>query len=207
MTRFTTPANTLTNTVAAAAIGLIATMNVHAADLSAVPSGDYAVDKTHAYINFSYNHLGLSNPTLSFDEFDVSMALDVEDPTNTTVEVTIDGDSVITGSEVFHDHLTGGKWFDVDNHPQMMFKSTEVTANDDGTYAMTGDLTIKDMTKPVTLTVTINAAMMHPMAKKPVVGIDASGSILRSDWGLGANAPFVSDEVNLSISAEMLAAN
>ncbi len=196
-----------TTLVAAAALGLMTSFSVSAADLSAVPSGDYAVDKTHAYINFSYNHLGLSNPTLSFDQFDVNMVLDADEPTNTTVEVSIDGNSVVTGSEVFHDHLTGAKWFDTAAHPTMMFKSTGVTANDDGTYAMTGDLTIKDMTKPVTLTVTINAATMHPMAKKPVVGIDATGQILRSDWGLGANAPFVSDEVTLSITAEMLAAS
>ncbi len=192
---------------AAATIGIMTSVSVSASDLSAVPSGDYAVDSTHAYINFSYNHLGLSNPTLSFDDFAMNMALDVDEPTNTTVEVTIEGGSVLTGSDIFYDHLTGGKWFDIATYPQMMFKSTGVTANDDGTYDMTGDLTIKDMTKPVTLTVTINAAMMHPMAKKPVVGIDATGTLLRSDWGLGGNVPFISDEVQLSISAEMLAAS
>jgi len=119
-----------------------------AADLSAVPSGKYFVDPTHAYIHMQYSHLGLSNPILGFEEFKMSM--------------------------------------DLDN------------------YALTGDLTIKDTTKPVTLTVTVNNAMMHPMAKKPVVGISAYGGLKRSQWGLGANAPYISDEVKLEIQAELL---
>jgi len=177
-----------------------------AADLSAVPSGKYFVDTTHAYINFQYNHLGLSNPVLQFDEFKVSMDLDNVDPTKSKVDVEITTDSVDTGSEVFHQHLTGPKWFDAKNNPTITFGSSELTANSDGTYNLTGDLTIKDVTKPVMLQVTVNAAMMHPMSKKPVVGISAVGGLKRSDWGLGANAPFISDDVKLEIQAEMIAA-
>ena len=176
-----------------------------AADLSKVPSGSYSVDPTHAYINFQYSHLGLSNPTIGFDDFTIEMDLNVDDPTKTTVTVDIDGKSVIAGSDIWYDHITGGKWFDVASHPKMTFVSTGVTANADGTYNMEGDLTIKGMTKPVTLTVTINGAMMHPMKKKPFVGITATGDILRSDWGLGANAPFISDAVTLHVTAEMAA--
>jgi polyisoprenoid-binding protein YceI len=84
----------------------------------------------------------------------------------------------------------------------MKFTSTSVTGSGNS-FKMTGDLTIKDVTKPVTLDVTINAAMNHPMNKKPVVGISATGKLLRSEWGLGANAPYISDEVKLSIEAEM----
>lgn len=175
-----------------------------AADLSAVPSGKYFVDPTHAYIHMQYSHLGLSNPILGFEEFKMSMDLDNADPTKTAVAVEIDVDSVRTGSEVFHEHLTGGKWFDVEKNPTISFASTEISANADGTYALTGDLTIKDTTKPVTLTVTVNNAMMHPMAKKPVVGISAYGGLKRSQWGLGANAPYISDEVKLEIQAELL---
>lgn len=177
-----------------------------AADLSAVPSGKYFVDTTHAYINMQYSHLGLSNPILQFDEFKISMDLDNANPTNTQVDVEIVTDSIDTGSDIFHEHITGEKWFDAANNPTISFKSAEIKGNADGTFDLTGDLTIKDMTKPVMLKVTINAAMMHPMAKKPVVGISAVGGLKRSDWGLGANAPFVSDEVKLEIQAEMLQA-
>ena len=177
--------------------------SVSAADLSAVPSGKYFVDPTHAYINFQYNHLGLSNPVLQFDEFEMAMDLDSAEPTNTKVNVEIKTDSVDTGSEIWHEHITGEKWFDAAKNPTITFNSSELAANDDGTYDLTGDLTIKDVTKPVVLKVTVNAAMLHPRSKKPVVGISAVGGLKRSDWELGANAPFVSDEVKLEIQAEM----
>ncbi|MFK7860673.1 MAG: YceI family protein [Granulosicoccus sp.] len=179
---------------------------VNAADLTAVPSGDYEVDATHAYINFQYNHLGLSNPTLSFDDFTVDLDLDNADPTKSSFAVTIDPASIITGSEIWKEHLTSGDWFDVATYPEIAFQSTSIEAGGDGAYVVTGDLTVKDMTKPVTLNVAINAAMNHPMSGKPVIGLDASGAVLRSDFGLGKFAPHVSDEVALNISVELLKA-
>lgn len=177
--------------------------SAQAADLSAVPGGAYEVDPTHAYINFQYNHLGLSNPTLSFDDFTVDLNLDNEDPTKSTVNVTIDPASIISGSEIWTDHLTGGDWFDVENHPEITFASTSVEAAGDGAYKVSGDLTIKGTTSPVDLNVTINAAMNHPMSGKPVIGLDASGDLLRSSFGLDKFAPNVSDEVSLNLSAEL----
>ncbi len=178
--------------------------SVSAADLSAVPSGTYVVDPTHAYIRFQYNHLGLSNPTLGFEDFKLSMELDTENPANTTVSLDIVTESVVTGSDIWHDHITGGDWFDAANNPNITFKSTAVAVNDDGTYDVTGDLAIKGETHPVTLKVTVNGAMMHPMAGKPVVGITGYGGLKRSQWGLGANAPYISDEVKLEVQAELL---
>ncbi len=179
---------------------------VQAADLSAVPSGTYQVDPTHAYVNFQYNHLGLSNPTLSFDDFTVDLNLDNEDPTKSMISVVIDADSIVTGSEIWKDHITSSDWLNTAENPEITFMSTSIEAAGDGAYKVTGDLTVKDMTKPVSLNVTINAAMNHPMSGKPVIGIDASGNLLRSDFGLGKFAPNVSDEVSLNISAEMVKA-
>lgn len=187
-------------------VGTLFSSAAGAADLSAVPSGKYLVDPTHAYINMKYNHLGLSNPILGFDEFKISMDLDSASPANTKVNVEIVTDSIDTGSDIFHEHITGEKWFDTANNPSITFASSEVAANADGTFNVTGDLTIKEVTKPVMLVVTVNNAIMHPMKKSPVVGISAVGGLKRSDWGLGANAPFVGDEVKLEIQAEMLIA-
>jgi polyisoprenoid-binding protein YceI len=183
--------------------GSLVTSIGNAADLSAVPSGTYTVDPTHAYIHLQYNHLGLSNPIIAFDEFSVDMDLDVDDPSKTAVSVDITTDSVIGGSDIWNDHLTGEKWFDSGAYPNITFSSTGVTANADGTFVMMGDLTIKGMTKPVSLDVVINNAMAHPFKKTPVVGVSATGSVNRSEWGLGANAPYISDEVKLEIQAEM----
>lgn len=177
---------------------------VNAADLSKVPSGKYAVDPTHAFINFQYSHLGLSNPNISFDDFTMDLTLDNEDPTNSTVAITIDANSVLAGSPIFKEHLTGDKFFDSANHPEITFNSTGIEAAGGDNYKVTGDLTIKGITKPTTLMVTINNAMMHPMAGKPVIGIGATGELMRSDWGLGLYAPNISDAVSLNITAELL---
>ncbi|MEM7378661.1 MAG: YceI family protein [Pseudomonadota bacterium] len=185
---------------------VLAATTATAADFSDVPSGMYALDSTHAYINFQYNHLGFSNPTLSFDDFTVDLKLNADDPTQSSVNVVVDVNSVVTGSEIFHDHLTGGNWFDVANNPEITFASTSVAMQDDGSYKVMGDLTVKGTTKPLELTVNINGAKNHPMSGKPVVGLDASGGLLRSDFGLGKNAPFVSDDVAVSLSIEMVAA-
>lgn len=187
-----------------AVLGTGALLSANAADLTAVPSGGYEIDPTHAYINFQYNHLGLSNPTLSFDDFTVDLNLDNANPTQSTVSVTIDAASVVTGSEIWKEHLTGDGWLDIANHPEITFSSTSVEDAGDGAYKVTGDLTVKGETQPLELSVTINAAMNHPMSGKPVIGLDASGGLLRSSFGLGKFAPNVSDEVSLNISAELL---
>ncbi len=173
-----------------------------AADLGDVPSGAYKLDPTHAYINFQYNHLGLSNPTLSFDDFTVDLNLDNADPTQSSINVTIDPNSIVSGSEIWKDHLVGEKWFDTANNPEITFQSTSIEGAGDGAYKATGDLTIKGITKPVDLNISINGAMNHPMSGEPVIGLDASGTVLRSDFGMGGIPP-VSDEIALTISVEM----
>ncbi len=192
-------------TAIAAILTLTSTFNlVSAADLSAVPSGGYQVDPTHAYVNLQYNHLGLSNPTLSFDDFTIDLNLDNADPSKSTVSVSITTDSIIAGSDIFNQHLTGGDWFNTAEFPTITFESTSMEAAGDGMYKVTGNATAKGVTKPLTLDVTINAAMKHPMTGKPVIGMDATGSLLRSEFGLGKLAPYVGDAVALNISVEML---
>jgi len=186
---------------------LIATVgSVHAADLSAVPSGTYNADPTHSYITFSYSHLGLSNPVIAFDDFTVDMNLDSADPTKSMISVTIDPSSVVAGSDIWREHLTGADFFDIANHPDITFQSTNVEVAGDGSYRVSGDMTIKGETKPMTLTVAINAAMNHPMSGDPVVGIGASSEILRSEFGMGKFAPNVSDEVTINVTAELVKA-
>lgn len=174
-----------------------------AADLSGVPSGTYSVDPTHAYITFSYNHLGMSNPVLSFDDFTIDLNLDNEDPTKSTVNVTIDANSIVAGSEQWKGHLVGDKFFDTANSPEITFTSTMIEAARDGHYTVMGDLTIKGQSKPVSLEVTINAAMNHPMSGNPTIGLDAVSTVMRSEFGMKAALPHVGDEIALNITAEL----
>lgn len=174
----------------------------NAADLSEVPSGAYVVDPSHAFIHFQYNHLGFSNPTLSFDDFEVDLNLDAADATKSNISVKIDASSVQAGSDMFKEHLSGGDFFDISNHPEITYQSTSIEAAGDG-YKVMGDLTIKGKSVPVALDVTINGAKNHPMSGKPVIGLDASTMVLRSAFGLDKFLPFVGDEVSISISVEM----
>ncbi|MFT4727957.1 MAG: polyisoprenoid-binding protein YceI [Granulosicoccus sp.] len=174
-----------------------------AADLSAVPSGGYQVDPTHAYVNLQYNHLGLSNPTLRFEDFVIDLNLDNADPGKSTVSVSIAADSIATGSDIFKQHINGSGWLDTAGFPTISFESTSMEAAGDDMYKVMGNVTVKGITKLLTLDVKINAAMNHPMSGKPVIGLDATGNLLRSDFGLGKFAPNISDEIALSISVEM----
>lgn len=182
---------------------LLAQLPAGAADLSAVPSGTYQEDDQHAYAIFSYTHLGFSNPKVRFDDFDVTLQLDSEDPEASEIEVVIDVSSVDSGVEVFDGHLMGAEYFDLANHPTITFESTGVEKTGESTYDIAGELTIKGKTVPVTLAATINGAGEHPLKKVPAVGVSAAGKVVRSDWGLDAYVPAVSDEVTLTIEVEL----
>jgi polyisoprenoid-binding protein YceI len=174
------------------------------ADLSEVPSGKYALDSAHGYITFTYSHLGFSNPRVGFNRFDTVLVLDSGNPENSTVEVTIDASSIDSRVAEFNEHLNSSDFFNTAEHPTITFRSTKVEATGESTFDVTGDLTMLGTTKPVTLATTINKAANHPLREVPTVGVSASAKLLRSEWGLGAYVPAVSDEVELSIEVELL---
>lgn len=187
--------------LAAALIGT--SVAAQAVDLSAVPSGSYAVDPTHAYVNFQYTHLGLSRPMLQFDDFNITLDLDNANVSKSSLTVNIDPKSLEAGSDIWKSHLTGGDYFDVGTHPEITYTSTSIEKTGENTLKVMGDLVIKGESKPVQLDVKLLAAMNHPMSGDPVIGFTASGQLLRSAFGLGKFAPNVSDEVDLMISAEI----
>jgi polyisoprenoid-binding protein YceI len=174
------------------------------ADLSDVPSGKYTLDSSHGYITFTYSHLGFSNPRVGFNSFDTVLDLDSRNPENSTVEVTIDASSIDSRVAEFNEHLNGSDFFNTAEYPTITFRSTKVEATGENTFDVAGDLTILGTTKPVTLATTINKAANHPLRNVPTVGVSASTKLMRSEWGLGAYVPAVSDEVELSIEVELL---
>lgn len=174
-----------------------------AADLSAVPAGSYGLDKTHGYITFTYSHLGFSNPRVGFDAFDVALDLDNEAPENSSLEVMIDAASINSRVDEFDEHLNGDKFFDTSEYPNIDFQSTGIEQTGDDTFRVNGNLTIKGVTKAVTLDAKINKAATHPLSKTPTVGVSATTSLLRSEWGLGDYVPMVSDRVEVEIEVEL----
>lgn len=191
----------------ATAAALAVSLSAHAADLSTLPAGDYELDKTHAYITFSYSHLGFSNPHVGFDVFDASLALNAEDPEQSVVEVVIDATSINSRVAKFDEHLNGDDFFATAENPTITFTSTEIESTGEDTYDITGDLTIKGTTKPITLAATVNKAANHPMRRVPWVGMSATTTLLRSDFGLGRYAPNVGDEVTIDIEVEFAQAS
>ncbi|MFK8054071.1 MAG: YceI family protein [Woeseiaceae bacterium] len=187
---------------ALAAAALFAASNV-SAGLSEVPAGTYELEDTHGYISFSYLHLGFSRPVVGFDAFDVSLELNQDDVTKSALTVDVDPASVTSRVEAFDGHLKGDKFFDIANHSDIQFVATEIVVTGEDTMTVIGDLTIKGITKPLTLDATVNKAGTHPFSKKPTIGISASATLNRSEWDLGYAAPAVSDEVVLDIQTEL----
>lgn len=162
----------------------------------------YNIDPTHTQVEFTYSHFGFSNITGRFDTVESEFNYDVADPTRSTVSVTIPVNSISTGVAKLDEHLLGADFFDAAQFPTATFTSTGVTVAGEGKLAVAGNLTIHGVTKPVVMDVTINKVGEHPMTKKPAVGFDASFDIKRSEFGVGAYAPAVSDEVRIEITVE-----
>ena len=163
----------------------------------------FVIDPAHTAPRFEYSHFGYSNQIHRFDKTSGKIVLDRAARTG-SVEVTIDAKSVNTGLALFNGHIQGEDYFDTAKYPTISFTSTKVRFDGDKPVAVDGDLTIKGVTRPVTLTVTSFHSMPHPFAKKDAIGANAVARIKRSDFNMGKGAPAVSDEVTLSIAVEAI---
>jgi polyisoprenoid-binding protein YceI len=162
----------------------------------------YTIDSNHTQVLFTYSHFGLSNITGRFGDVTGTFEFDAEMPANSKVAVTIPIESVSMGVPKLDAHLKMADFFEVGTYPTATFTSTTVTATGDNRLSVAGDLTIHGVTKPVVLDVTINRIGEHPMTKTPAVGFDATTTLKRSDFGLGAYVPNVGDEVKVRITME-----
>ena len=161
----------------------------------------YVIDASHSMPRFEYSHLGYSQQLSRFDSTSGKVTLDRATKTG-SVDVTIDAKSVNTGSTLFNGHIQGEDFFDTAKYPTITFKSNKVKFDGDKVVSVDGDLTIKGVTKPVTLTVTSFLCMPHPMLKKDACGVTATTKVKRTDFNMGKYAPYVSDEVTLTIPVE-----
>jgi len=163
----------------------------------------YGVEPNHTYANFSYVHMGLSTQISKFAKTSGTVVYDKAAKTG-SVDVTIDMKSVDTGSTLFNGHIQGADFLDTEKYPTATFKSTKVVFEGDKPASIEGNLTIKGVTKPVTLKVTHFVNMEHPMAKKDAVGANATTVIKRTEFNAGKYAPGVGDEVTITISLEAI---
>ena len=161
----------------------------------------YVIDNGHTFPSFSYSHFGYSIQTSRFNRTTGTIVLDKAAKTG-AVEVVIDMKSVDTGSALFDEHIQAEDFLDTAKHPTATFKSTGVRFDGDRPAAIDGNLTIKGITRPVTLKVTSFHQMPHPMMKKDAIGANATTTIKRTEFNAGKYAPNVGDEVTISVALE-----
>ena len=162
----------------------------------------YGLDPTHTNVVASWNHLGFSHPVMHFGDAEGTLVYDAEDVGASSVTVTLPVAGLDGFTDAFNQHLLSAELFDAAKYPQITFASTRVEAAGEGKLKVTGDLTIKGVTREVVLDATLNGAGPHPMAGREAIGFDATATVKRSEFGLGYAVPAVSDRLVLRVTTE-----
>jgi polyisoprenoid-binding protein YceI len=172
-------------------------------------TGDYQIDVAHSRLGFVARHAMVTKVRGTFKDFEGHAHLNAADPAKSTSELTIQVASIDTGQEQRDAHLRGPDFFDVQSYPTMTFTSTSAERVDDDTYRVTGDLTIKDVTKPVTIEFLHTGTAKDPYGNLRA-GFEGQATINRKEWGLNWNAALetggflVSDRVLLELDVSAI---
>ncbi len=174
-----------------------------------IPTGTYTIDPTHSRIGFVARHAMVTKVRGSFNEFDGTGSFDADNPTAAQLQLTIQAASIDTRNEDRDGHLRSNDFFDMDTHPQINFTSTAVEQTGDAEYQVTGDLTIKGVTKPVTIEFEYTGTAVDPYGNTRI-GLDGETTVNRKDWGvnwntaLEAGGVLVSDKVTLEFEVSAI---
>ncbi|MFI6704661.1 YceI family protein [Streptomyces sp. NPDC050509] len=178
------------------------TATIEADPALAALTGAYTIDPAHSTISFTVRHAMVTNVRGTFTEHEGSLQLDGSDPAKSTAAIDVSIASIDTGAPDRDGHLRGADFFDTETFPAMTFRSTAAEQIDAETYRITGDLTIKDVTRPLSIDLEFHGSATDVYGNERV-GFEGSATILRSDWGLTWNAALetggvmVSDKVKL----------
>lgn len=166
---------------------------------------DYQIDPEHTEIVVTWNHLGFSKPTAHAGGVTGVIRYDAAQPAKSAVDLRVPVPRLTSHVAKLDEMLQGPEYFQAARYPDIQFKSASVTDLGNGHLSINGILRIKDIEKPVVLEARQNKQGVHPMAKRPAIGFDATTVLKRSDFGVDAFAPDVSDEVQLRITVEAVA--
>jgi polyisoprenoid-binding protein YceI len=173
----------------------------------AATTGTWVLDPSHTRLGFTAKHAMVSKVRGSFDVFEGELVLDGENPAASRARVVVDTASISSGSDQRDEHLRSGDFLDVENHPQMVFESTEVRQRGDDVFEMVGKLTIKDVTRPLTITAELEGVNADPWGNTKI-GFEGSSSFSRKDFGLTWNVALeaggvlVSDKITLTLDVQ-----
>ena len=190
-------------------VSLFQTVNVNANPLEGLPSGTYNVDLTHASVLWKVSHFGFSTYVGRFNEFSADIALDTENFSKSSVDVSIKVDSLDTDypfpeEEDFNKKLSE-VWLKSADHPAIIFKTTSVSELKGSSFTINGELSMNGQTNTVVLDATLNGSTpSHPISKIPVVGFSATTTIDRTAWGVNKYAPQVGADVSIEIEGEFV---
>ena len=160
-------------------------------------TGTYTLDPTHSRLGFTARHAMVTKVRGSFETFEGSAELNFEDPTESSATVTFDIASIATGQAQRDEHLRTNDFFDAPTYPKATFVSTSVKKVDDTTFELTGDLTLKNVTKPVTITWEYTGTARDPFGNLRA-GFEGKGTLNRKDWGISYNAALETGGVLIS---------
>lgn len=164
----------------------------------------YKIDPNHTDVIASWSHMGFSNPSAHFGRVDGTIVYDAANVSKSSVNVIIPLSGMNSHVADFDKHLSSSELFDFAKFPDITFRSTKVQPAGKNKLLVTGNVTVRGVTKPAVLNVTLNGQGMHPMAKKQAIGFDATTTLKRSDFGLGYAVPAVSDKVSIRITTEAM---
>jgi polyisoprenoid-binding protein YceI len=166
-------------------------------------TGLWKIDTSHSQLGFSVGHLGISRVYGFFARY-TGYATVGPDPQSSSIEVTASTGSINTGNAWRDGHLTGPDFFDSEHFPDMTFRSTAIRGDGAG-VRLAGELTIKDITKPISFDLTFNGTAVFPPNGTTHAGFLATTTIRRSEFGAGYGIPVASDEVDIRIDAQLIA--
>lgn len=173
-----------------------------AATLSPQASGHYTLDRNHASLTFTINHLGYSYTVGRFNVFDATLDLDATTLGKSHLKATVTPASVDMNNEKLESELVSPGYFNTAEFPEALFVSKKIMRTGENTGTLEGDLTFRGITKPLTFTVTFNQASINPYTSRYTIGFSAQGTMERSAWGMDILTPHISDTVTLRFEGE-----
>lgn len=182
--------------------GAIAQVDGFIRNPAQVQSGTYVLDPAHGKITWSMDHMGFSTYVGQFTDVSATLNLDVRNPSASKLQAQVKMDSIGSLNSALDSHLKTADFLDTAKHPTAGFQATKIRLVDADSAEISGNLTLRGVTKPIVILADFNQAGVNPVDKKYTVGFDGHARIKRSDFGINYGVPVLGDDVTLHFEAE-----
>ena len=173
-------------------------------ELVELRSGQYQLDKMHSYLNFRIDHLGLSKIIGRFNDFEATLDFDPENPTAMKLTGVLAANSIDINNTDLESTLQESDWLDSERYPQIVFTSESVEETGGNQFAVNGTLSMRGVSRPVTLEARFNGGADNIITRKYTIGFQANANILRSEFGMDTFTAFAGNEIEIELHGEFL---